>query len=364
MKIRIMKSVLSEAVKSVQNVVPSKVNVTVLQNVLFSAKGNELCLTTTDVEMSICTTVECEVLEEGSSTLPVKLLAPSISRMNEGKIEVETDENDVANITSGSTNFKISGISSKLFPTLPSVDETNVYEMESQTLKEMLRKTYYAAAQDDSRRTLKGIMIEFNNQKMTVVAADGRRLALVEKEMEVSAGMERQIVLPAKTVQELMRLINGNEKAKICVQDTQICIEIGKVKIYSKLMEEKFPNFTQVIPTNNNEIVVVDRQMLLDSIERVSVMTMDETHSVKMVFDSNVLTVMSVVSDVGSAKDEVPIKYIGEKIEISFNPNYLMEPLKAIDDDEVRIELKDGHSPAVIKCSIPFLYVLMPLRIS
>ena len=104
--------------------------------------------------------------------------------------------------------------------------------------------------------------------------------------------------------------------------------------------------------------------MLLDALDRASVMTMDEAHSTKLVFESNMLTVMSAASEIGEAKDEVPIKYAGEKIEIMFNPTYVMEPLKAIDDDEVSIDLNDGHSPAVIRCSIPFLYVLMPLRIN
>ena len=134
--------------------------------------------------------------------------------------------------------------------------------------------------------------------------------------------------------------------------------------IYSKLMDDAYPNYRQVIPKETSEHISVDRQLLLDALDRASVMTMDEAHSTKLIFEKGKLTVTSAASDIGEAKDTVAIKYAGEKIEIMFNPSYVMDPLKAIDDDEVTINLNDGHSPAVIKCSIPFLYVLMPLRIS
>ena len=129
-------------------------------------------------------------------------------------------------------------------------------------------------------------------------------------------------------------------------------------------MDDQYPNYRQVIPSDTKEKIEVDRQLLLDALERASVMTMDEAHSTKLIFSEGKLTVSSAASDIGEARDEVPIKYVGETIEIIFNPTYVMDPLKAIDDDTVTINLNNGHSPAVIRCSVPFLYVLMPLRIS
>ena len=134
--------------------------------------------------------------------------------------------------------------------------------------------------------------------------------------------------------------------------------------IYSKLMEDAYPNYRQVIPHDTAEHISVDRQLLLSALDRASVMTIDEAHSTKLIFESGRLIVTSAATEIGEAKDEVPIKYAGEKIEIMFNPAYLMDPLKAIDDDIVTINLNNGHSPAVVKCSVPFLYVLMPLRAS
>jgi DNA polymerase-3 subunit beta len=236
--------------------------------------------------------------------------------------------------------------------------------MPRQTLHEMLRKTSYAASQDDTRRTLKGVLMSFKDEKLTMVATDGRRLALVEKEMEFPKNAERDIVLPAKAVQELQRSLSGEGEVRISVQASKISFSLEGVKIYSKLIEDVYPNYRQVIPSACKECIAVDRQLLLSALERVSVMTMDEAHSTRLTFDANKLTVTSAASDIGEARDDVPIKYAGEKIDIMFNPNYVMDPLKAIDDDEITIELNNGSSPAVIRCSVPFLYVMMPLRIN
>jgi DNA polymerase-3 subunit beta len=187
-------------------------------------------------------------------------------------------------------------------------------------------------------------------------------LALVEKEMEFPKNAERDIVLPPKSVQELQRSLPGEGDVTINVQVGKISFNIGSVLIYSKLIDDVYPNYQQVIPLECKECISVDRQLLLSALERVSVMTMDEAHSTRLTFSANKLTVSAAANEVGEARDDVPIKYAGERIDILFNPNFVMDPLKAIDDDEVTINLNNGHSPAVIRCSIPFLYVLMPLR--
>jgi len=187
---------------------------------------------------------------------------------------------------------------------------------------------------------------------------------MIVEELEFPANAEKDIVLPSKAVAELQRSLTGENEIELLVQKSQICFKLNSMMIYSKLMEEAYPNYNQVIPKETTEHIAVDRQLLLDALGRASVMTMDEAHSTKLIFENGKLTVTSAASDIGEARDVVPIKYAGEKIEIMFNPSYVMDPLKAIDDDEVKINLNDGHSPAVITCEMQFLYVLMPLRIS
>ena len=364
MKFKIVRSKFLEGLKSVQNIVAGKGSLPILQNVLIEGRGKELVMTTTDLDISIRSTIECEIVESGTTTLPVKLLFNSISKAAEGEIEVETDAKERATIVAGSAKYKLAGLPESDFPRLPKDEEAYAYEIPQATLREMLRKVSYAASQDDTRRTLKGVLMSFKDSKLTMVATDGRRLALVENELEFPKNVEKDIVLPSKAVQELQRSLTGEENTSVMIQKSQVSFKIGSVVIYSKLMDEVYPNYRQVIPGETAETISVDRQLLLDALDRASVMTMDEAHSTKLIFSEGKLTVTSAASDIGEAKDEVPIKYAGEQIEIIFNPSYVMDPLKAIDDDEITINLNNGHSPAVIKCSIPFLYVIMPLRIS
>lgn len=364
MKFKIVRSKFLEGLKSVQNIVAGKGSLPILQNVLLEANGHELKMTTTDLDISIKSICECEVFEQGNSTMPVKLLFNAIAKVAEGEIEVEIDAKERATISAGNAKFKLAGLPSNDFPKLPQDENAYIYTVDQATLKEMVRKVAYAASQDDTRRTLKGVLMSFKDSKLTMVATDGRRLALVEKEIEFSKDAERDIVLPSKAVSELQRSLNGSGEVTLMIQKSQICVKFEQLMIYSKLIEENYPNYVQVIPKEISEHIAIDRQLLLDALDRASVMTMDEAHSTKLIFENGKLTVTSAVSDIGEAKDIVPIKYAGEKIEIMFNPTYVMDCLKAIDDDEVVINLNDGHSPAVIRCSIPFLYVLMPLRIN
>ena len=334
MKFKIARSKFLDSLKKVQNIVGSKGSMMILQNVLLEANDRQLFLTTTDLDISIRSVVPCEVEAEGSTTLPAKVLFNAVSKAAEGMIEVEVDGEDRAQITAGSAFYKLSGMSVVDFPTLPQDQNSFEYVIPQIALRDMLRKTAYAASQDDTRKTLKGVLMSFRDGKVTMVATDGRRLALIEGD------------------------------ARITIEKSQVSFNLGDTRLYSKLLDEIYPNYRQVIPGELSERVSVDRELLLAALDRVSVMKKDESNSTKLTFNANELIVSSSVTEAGSARDIVPIKYDGPMIDIVFNPGFVMDPLRAIDEDEIIIELSNGHSPALIKCSVPFLYVMMPLRIS
>lgn len=363
MKFSITRSKFLEGLRSVQNIVGAKTTSPVMQNALIEAADGILKMTTTDLDISINCQTECEVAEPGRTTLPVKILFSMISCSAEGKIDVEVDEDQKASIRAGSAKYRLSGIKAEEFPALPASDDSFSYTVPQAVVKEMLRKTAYAASQDETRRTLRGVMMSFKDGSFTMVATDGRRLALVEKDFEIPADQATEVILPSKSVQEIQRALGSEGDAVIKIQGTQIRFNLGNVTIYSKLVADKYPNYTQVIPASCDNTINIDRQLLITAIERVNVMTSD-LHSTKLKFGGNMLVVSSSASDIGEAKDELPVKYEGEEIEIMFNPTYLLDALKAIDDDEVKMCLNNGHSPAVIRCSVPFIYVIMPLRVN
>lgn len=364
MKFRIVRSKFLDGLKKVQSVVTNKSTMKILQNVLLKCKDNQLFLTATDMDISIRSMVQCETIAEGGTTLPAKLLFNTVSSAAEGPIEVEVNAADVAVVNAGSATFNLAGMSMKDYPVLPEDLDSFEYVLPQMTLREMLRKTAYAATQDDTHKNLRGVLVSFKDGKVTMVATDGRRLALIEHEIDVPAEEERDIILPSKVVADLQRSLSGDGDARITIQQSQVAFNLGDTWIYSKLLDGVYPNYRQVIPTETAEHIVIDRQLLLSALERASVMMQDETNSTKLTFDSNQLTVTATTRDGSSARDIVPIKYDGQRIEIVFNPGYVIEPLKAIDEDEVTIELNSGTQPALLKCSIPFLYVMMPLRVN
>ena len=364
MKFVIIRSKFLEGLKSVQNIVAGKGSLQILQNAMLKAEGGELTLTTTDLDISVQSSVGCDVQESGVTTLPVKVLSSVISRVVEGPVFVEVDSDDKAVISAGSSVFKVVGMPSSDFPAVQVGEGNFSYTIPQATFRDMLRKTSYAITQDETRKTLRGLLMSFQDGKLTMVATDGRRLAMVEQEMEFPAEASQDVILPAKTVGELPRVLSGEGDVKITVEKSQIVFDLGKTMVASKLLDQVYPNYRQVIPSGMPSSIGIDRQMLLDALDRASIMANDQTNAIKLTFDDNKLLVSATAADLGDARDEVPIKYAGEKIEIMFNPAYVMDPLKAIDEDEVRFELNNGHSPAILRCSVPFLYVLMPLRLN
>ncbi len=364
MKFSIVRSKFLDGLQRIQNVVSGRGTLQILQNAMIEAEGDRLCMTTTDLDISERCYVECQIEEPGSTTLPIRRLASIIHELDEGKIMVEVDEDDVATVQSGSSYFKIIGMSVRDFPPVPVTEGKFCYRIDQGVLREMLRKTSYAISQDETRRVLNGVLMAFKDNKLTMVATDGRRLALVEQEIEFPPEAEAELILPNKAVTELMRLLSNEGDLKVYAQTNQAVFEIGTTMMSSKLIDGVYPNYRQVIPGACDERVVIEREALLSALRRVSVVTTDKSNATRLTFSANQLTISINTPDVGEGRDTLPVKYAGKEISIIFNPEYVMDPLKNIDDDEVYLEMNDGHSPALLKCNVPFLYVLMPLRIS
>ncbi len=364
MKFTVLRSKFLEGLQTVQNVVPSKGAIQILTNALIHVEGDRMCITTTDLDISARCYIPCEGQETGSTTLPIRRVASIIRELNESRIQIEVNEDDVATVQCGSSFFKIIGLPTRDFPPVPATEGKVCYRIDQGAFREMLRKTSYAASLDETRRVLNGVLMAFKENKLTMVATDGRRLALVEHEIEFPPEAETEMILPTKAVGELMRILGSDGDLKIYAQKNQVVFELGDTVLSSKLIDGVYPNYRQVIPSGCSERVTIEREMLLSALRRVSVVTTDKSNATRLTFSANQLTISTQTPDVGEGRDTVAVKYAGKEISIIFNPEYVMDPLRNIDDDEVFFELNDGHSPALLKCGLPFLYVLMPLRIN
>jgi DNA polymerase III subunit beta len=364
MKFNVDKSTLTGALQVVQNVVNIRSTLPILSNVLLTVEKDKLWLTTTDLDMTVRCSVNADVVKTGATTLPARRLASIVRELPDSAIEVEVDDKAVATLKCASSYFKIIGLSEEEFPPLAKPETPYAYTLEQNALREMIRKTAYAASTDETRYVLNGVLMSFKGGKITLVATDGRRLALVEQELEFPKEAERDMILPSKLIPELMHTLGDEGAVRICATENQVVFEYGNVMVSSKLVEGVYPNYRQVIPSQCEERVTVEREGLLNALRRVSLLTTEKSSATKMTFSKNKVTVSISSPDVGEARETLPIKYSGKEISVAFNPDFMMDPLKNLSNDEVYIELIDELSPGVIKCDIPFLYVLMPMRLN
>ena len=366
MKLKITKDAMLTGLQRVQSVIGPRTTLPVLQNILFKAEKDKLWLLATDLDLTVRTGVAAEVAKAGATTLPARRCAGLFKELPPGDIELDTDDKDQTSIRSGSAFFKIIGISEDEFPPSPRFEAAKNYTLDQGTFRDMLRNVSCAASTDESRYVLNGILLSFRGDKLAVVATDGRRMALYEQEVEFPKEAEADLIIPAKTVNELLRTLGEKGAIRIQATDKQVAFEFDDMYIMSKLMEGSYPNFRQVIPAQGKDLerIKLEREALLTTVRRVAVVASEASNSVRLSFSKNKLEVSANAPDVGEAREVLPIEYTGKAISVAFNPMFLMDPLRNLVSDEVFMELTNDLSPGVLKCNVPFLYVLMPMRLN
>ena len=364
MKFNIEKDQILEGLQKVQSIVGQRTPLPILSNVLIEASNGKLTLTTTDMEVSVRTTIEADISEDGATTLPARRFFSICRDLPSHQVEISVSATDVAEISSGAYNCKLEGLAKDDFPAMPTFEESCSYQLKEGTLKDILQKTAYAASTDESRAILNGSLMAFHENKLVVVCTDGRRLALVEQEVDMPDESEIDIVVPTKTVNELIKTLGDEGEASIKTSSTQVAFEFGNIFIISKLIDGTYPNYRQVIPSQCEERIAIDREVLHDAVRRVSLMLDEQAASVKVKITENRIELLTSSPEIGESRESVPVKYSGKDITIAFNPAFLLAPLKHLDSDEIFLELSDELSPGVIKTNVPFLYVIMPIRVN
>ena len=363
-KFTVKKEKILEGLQRVQNVVSTRTTLPILSNVLIQASDKALSLTTTDLDVAIRCSVEAEVAKAGATTLPARKLFSILKEVPAQEIDVEVDDRNAASIRCGSSFYKIIGLPEEEFPRFPKAEGAKALKLEQVIMRDMLKKTAYAVSTDETRYVLNGVLMSFKANKLTVVATDGRRLALIERELDVPKGNEAELIVPSKAVVELQRLLTDKGDVSLAVGENQVIVNLGETILVSKLIEGTYPNYRQVIPTEAKERIPMEREILLNALHRASILSSEKTQSIKLNFSKNQLTITATTPDVGEAKETLAINYKGKDITIAFNPQYVMDPLRNSDADEVLMELTDELSPGVLKTIEPFLYVLMPMRLN
>lgn len=375
MKFKISQDHFSNGLQQVLNVVATRSTMPILSNVLIEAEEGHISLTTTNLDLGIRCRIKAEVSDTGSITLPVRKLATIVRELPVNEVFVETSESNQAKITSGGSLFKIMGISSDEFPPLPTFENRKVFELTQEEIVGMLKSVSYAQSTDENRYILNGVYFNFTDDKLTLVATDGRRLGLTALELDVSDENAGSLILPAKTVAELERLLGKGEKMNVAFNDRQAAFEIAideagdsglvdHLYLVSKIVEGNYPNYRQVIPKETEHRVKIERELMLECVHRAALVTSDKSNSVKLKVSKNLLEISGQSTEYGESHESMAIAYDGPEVQVAFNPQFLMEPLKALSKDEVFFEFKDELSPGLFKTLDNFICVIMPLRLN
>ncbi len=369
MKIQIDKEQLVAGLQSVQNVISSRTTLPILSNVLLQAADGKLVLTATDLDMTISRSVDVIVKKGGSTTFPAKKLFGIVRELTTPVIDLEIDARNVCTIEAGASFFKIHGLSADEFPQLPKIDDEKEITLEQGKLLSILRRTSYAASTEETRYVLNGVFFCLEGGKVTTVATDGRRLAMVEEESEVDEKNQGKFIVPTKAIHELSRLLGTKAKVKLRHSENQALFTLiqedgEEVFLITKLIEGKYPNYQQVVPKQSKERITLEREEFLQALRRAAIMTSEKANSVKLEIGKNSLLIKANTPEVGEARESLTINHEGGELAIAFNPQYLMDALKALEEDKVYFELSDELSPGVLKVDSPFLYVIMPMRMS
>jgi len=368
MKFKIDKLDFMKMLQKIQGIVEKRTTMPILANVALSAASGRINVMATDLEVFIKDSVEAEVTEDGDITVNARKLFEIVKELPGEEISVSAGDDDKMTVKAAKARFNIMGLPMKDFPVFPEVAEEDLETIEGETLREMIDKTSFAVSTDETRYNINGFLLERDDKVLRMVATDGHRLALIEKEdvKGISGADKHGVLLPRKGVMEFRRLLEEKEgEFKLGITEKSAVMKRDETVIITRLLEGEFPDYGKVIPKGNDKLVKAGRSSLIGSLKRVSILSTDKVKGVKFEFSPSRLVVSSSSPEIGEATEDLEVDYQGEEIEISFNARYLIDMLEAVDEEEITIRMKDSLLPGVVQPvgSKGYTYVIMPMRL-
>lgn len=353
-----------EGISIVQKAITGKSTMPILEGIYINTNKSTLTLIGSDMDVSIETSVDATILEEGSIVIDAKIFGEIIRKLPNSTIKIETIENQLVKITCEKSVFDVVYMNTTEFPELPKINENLKISVNQNILKNMIKGTSFAIAQDETRPILQGILFEVKDKNLNLVALDGYRLAIKSEYLDTDMNME--VVIPGKTLNEVSKILEDvDDIVDITFTNNHILFNLEKTRIISRLLEGKFINYNSLLPQEHKLFVNVNRQELQNAIERASLMAKDgNTNLIKLDLQQDNLIITSN-SQLGKVREEISMKLQGEEIQIAFNSKYLLDVLKNMEEDEVVIKMTSGVSPCVIeeKDNENAKYLVLPVRL-
>jgi DNA polymerase-3 subunit beta len=366
MKFQIEKETLLNPLQQIIGAVEKRQTMPALSNVLLRATENSLTLTATDLEIELVSQVAMVIDQPGEITVPArKLLDICKSLPNEAMIKFSVKDTK-ALVQSGRSRFSLATLPAADFPALDNISSVYEFEIAQKTLNDIIDKTAFAMAQQDVRYYLNGLMLEISSNYLRAVATDGHRLAYCEKETTADIADIKQVILPRKGVLELVRLLdNSDDIAKITLGNNHLKVEFNGLRLTSKLIDGRFPDYNRVIPTDGNNVISADRDQLRQALIRASILSNEKYRGIRLILEKDLIKLQAQNPDQEEADVDLEVDYNGDDIEIGFNVNYMLDVLNVTQSNTVNAALRDSNSSFLLTypdqddCK----YVIMPMRL-
>jgi len=363
MKFKTAKEVLMNGIQTVQNIITTKSALPVLSNILLETQKDGLKLTATDLDVGISCVIPVDIQEAGSITIPAKRFSDIIKELPGDEANITTKKNNSVIIETESCQFKIMGLGCEEFPKIPDFKDKEVIRLEQVVLKEVLALTSFAVSIDETRYILSGILFKISKNNLTLVATDGKRLAIITRKLKQDADKEVNIIVPVKTIHELNRNLQEQGELSLILGNNQVLFDLGSVIIISRLIEGEFPDYRQVIPPTTDNKIKIERTRFLLAVKRAALLATPDYQAIKLEAFKNKLVVSKSTPDIGESREEVSVEYQGKEMVVGFNPNYLIDVLKNLTEETIEFELTDGEKPGVIRIN-GYVYIVLPMRLS
>lgn len=365
MKAVVSKLDLVSLIGKIQSVIASKPAIPILVNVLIEAMDDQLIITATDLSVSMRCYIEAKVIEEGAIALPARRFFQLVREITSPQIKISAPTTEVAEITTGSSVFKINGMNQTEFPAFPDLTGSLKISLSNAVLKQMLSKTVFSAAKEDSRYMLNGVRIRIAENLATFIGTDGKRLAKSSAPIEADPTAEGAHVIPLKAVDEMIKMLDDStDPATLLLGHDKISLETGSLTLVSKLLAGQYPDVERVIPAKLNYQFAVHREELMALLRQISLFTSETSSSVRFSFETGQLHLAAMSSDIGEGRVSMPVDFSGPKLEIAFNPYFLLDILRHSSDETVLFGLNDAHNPGLITDASKALFVIMPMRLT
>ncbi len=369
MKIEIEKKDLMNLIGKTQNIVEKRNTMPVLMNVLLDADQNELRVFATDLEVSLTDTVKVKVVQAGKVAVSAKSLFEIAKELSEGIIQLHRKDNNWLEIKQGKYLSKIVGISAEEYPVFPTYSGNNFLKIDSEVLSDMIDKTIYSVSNDETRYHLNGVYFEQKNDAgYTMVATDGHRLCLVNRQIPSAKGIAagQGVIIPRKGLHEIKKLLESlSGEFELAIEGSQLIVRKDSTTLMIRLIEGKYPNYQQFIPSKLTQKIRINREAFLTSLKRVSLLANHKSKAVTLSLTNGRMEIASNNPELGDAKEEIEVGYEGKDMKIGFNAKYITDVLNAINDEEVDFEINDQLSPGLMRPHNDQSYtcVVMPMRI-